>query len=341
MVSSKIKIFITGIGIIGICFLLPTILRHFLGIEINLTTGIPYISIAGILLIVSAFLPATFAKVCRNITYLILFVFILIVEIQLLQPFIQVSQVNITECKSFFFPEVKESVSNVIINALGITSCMLTGYFPQEQSILGWLSFLLFYIILPFAFIFALIVGLMRDVLQGILDRRILNVFSFIIAVYATRAMFGAFLLQFLGYSAWGLAGIFGAIFIVGSLRKMIEGWFKIETYAEEIRKYYEVQKSIKQQYAELALKKVKELKTYLSNVKLTGTLADEVIFRAVQSAIESLKDISFFKSLTNDEQKVINEAIEHINTFLASKDLKSVIATLDQLEKVLEIWKK
>jgi CRISPR/Cas system CMR-associated protein Cmr5 small subunit len=121
----------------------------------------------------------------------------------------------------------------------------------------------------------------------------------------------------------------------------MIEGWFKIETYAEEIRKYYEVQKSIKQQYAEFALKKVKELKTYLSDVKFTGTPADEVIFRAAQSAIESLKDISSFQSLTNDEQKVINEVIEHINTFLISKDLKSVIATLDQLERVLEMWKK
>jgi hypothetical protein len=133
--------------------------------------------------------------VCRNITYLILFVSIPIVEIELLKPFIQVSQVNITQCKSLFFPEVKESASNVIINALGVTSCILTGYFPQEQSILGWLTFFLFYIILPFAFIFALVVGLMRDVFQGIFDSRILNVLSFIIAVYATRAMFGAFLL--------------------------------------------------------------------------------------------------------------------------------------------------
>jgi len=325
---------------IGIVIVLGFIgLGYFL--QINLGAGIYYILVAGIFLIVSAFLPATFAKIFRNITYLILFVFILIVEIQLFKPFIKVSQVNITECKSLFFPEVKESVSNVIINALGITSCMLTGYFPQEQSILGWFTFLLFYIILPFAFIFALIIGLMRDVFQGILDRRILNVLSFIIAVYATRAFFGTFLLQFLGYSAWGLAGIFGAIFIVGSLRKMIEDWFKIETYAEEIKKYSEVQKSTKQQYAELALRKVKELKTYLSNVNFTGTSADEVIFRAAQSAIESLKDISFFKSLTNDEQKVINEAIERFNSSLTSKDLKTVIAILDQLERVLNMWKK
>jgi hypothetical protein len=175
-------------------------------------------------------------------------------------PSYNTTAINATVCIARIsnYPEVKESISNVIINALDVTSCILTGYFPQEQSILGWFTFLLFYIILPFAFIFALIVGLMRDVFQGILDRRILNVLSFIIAVYATRAMFGAFLLQFLGYSAWGLAGIFGAIFIVGSLRKMIEDWFKIETYAEEIRKYYEVQKSQKQQYAELALKKLK-----------------------------------------------------------------------------------
>ena len=339
MVSPKVKVFITGIAIVVGFFILNIILGSFL--EINLASGIPYILIAGILLIVSAFLPATFAKVCRNITYLILFVFILIVEIQLFKPFIKVSQVNITECKSLFFPEVKESVSNVIIDSLGITSCILTGYFPQEQSILGWLTFLLFYIILPFAFIFALIIGLMRDVFQSILNSSILNVLSFIIAVYATRVMSGAFLLQFLGYSAWGLVGIFGAIFIVGSLRKMIEDWFKIETYAEEIKKYYEVQKGIKQQYAELALRKIKELKTYLSNVKFTGTSADEVIYRDVQSAIESLKDISFFKSLTNDEQKLIDDAIRHINTFLISKDLKTVIATLDQLERVLETWKK
>ena len=339
MVSSKVKVIIAGIAIVVGFFILNIILGSFL--EINLASGIPYILIAGIFLIVSAFLPATFAKVFRNITYLVLFVFILIVEIQLFKPFVQVSQVNITECKSLFFPEVKESVSNVIIDALGITSCMLTGYFPQEQSILGWLTFLLFYIILPFAFIFVLIVGLMRDVLQGIFDSRILNVLSFIIAVYATRAFFGAFLLQFLGYSAWGIAGIFGAIFIVGSLRKMIEDWFKIETYAEEIKKYYELRRIERQKYAELALEKVEELKNFVSTARPTDFETRKTINDTIRNIANSLTKIDFFNTLTKDEQDIIQSAINQINTFANSGNYKEVKKVLDGLERILKMWKK
>jgi len=308
MVSAGKKVLIIGIVIIVVFFVPNAILSSSFGI--TLAAGIPYILIAGILLIISSFLPKTFAAVCRNITYLILFVFILVVEMQLL---------------------------GVIIDTLGVTS------FPQDQSILGWFTFLLFYIILPFVFIFVLIRNLMGDVFRGIFDRRILKVLSFVIAIYATFVipMFGGFLLQFLGYSTWGLAGIFGAIFIVRSLRKLIEGWFKIETYAEEIKKYYELQKTEKQKYAELALKKVKELKNYVSTVRPTDDKTKKIIDNAIESSANSLKNIDFFNALTDDEQGVITTAINQINIFARAGEYEEVKKVLDQLERVLKMWKK
>jgi len=340
--SRKAIVFIVGISMIAVFFILNFIISNVLSphLEINLAAGIPYILVAGILLIVSAFLPTTFAKVFRNISYLVLFICILIVEIQLIKPFVQVSQVNVEQCKSLFFPEVKEGVSNVIINALGITSCILTGYFPQEQSILGWLTFLLFYIILPFAFIFALIVSLMRDVLKDIFGNKIIVVISFVVAAYATRVFFGAFLLQFLGYSAWGLAGIFGAIFIVGSVRKLIEGWFKLETYAEEIKKYYEVEKTNKQKYAEFALEMLKELKNRIPD-KIEDATKKRIIDQDIIKAAYRLRDIPFFESLNKEEKDVIEDAIDEITKNVVAGYYNEVKKVLEGLEEVLKNWKK
>ena len=343
MVSARVKVLITGIAIIIVFLVLYFALNSLFGI--NLASGIPYVLISGILLIISSFLPSALATVFRNITYLLLFIFILIIELQLFQPFIQASQINITQCKSLFFPPVEENVSNITINALGITSCILTGYFPQHQSILGWSTFLIFYIILPFAFIFALVIGLMKNIFkrstgEQLLDDKILNVLSFIIAMYATRVMFGGFLLQFLGYSTWGLAGVFGAIFIVGGLKNLIEQWFDIETYAQQIKNYYETQKTERQKYAEQALKIVNELKNSLSKVKLSGTEADKVIKDAIQADVNKLKNIPFFNALTRDEQEIINRILNEIGVEVEGGELGKAKVALDQLEKVLKIWK-
>jgi soluble cytochrome b562 len=47
------------------------------------------------------------------------------------------------------------------------------------------------------------------------------------------------------------------------------------------------------------------------------------------------------FKALTDDEQRVITTAINQINTFAQAGKYEEVKKVLDQLEKVLKMWKK
>jgi hypothetical protein len=55
--------------------------------------------------------------------------------------------------------------------------------------------------------------------------------------MYAARQLFGFFLLDFYGYGAWGIAGVFGAAMFVLFLRNIMEKWFIIEEIAVETKK--------------------------------------------------------------------------------------------------------
>jgi hypothetical protein len=145
-------------------------------------------------------------------------------------------EITLEKCTTLFG---KKEKPEGVMDAVGIWSCVTTGYFPSEQAELGWTMFAIFYIILPFAFIWALLYGLMTgvglDELFGNFGKPATTLLSFIISMYAARQLFGFFLLDMFGFGAWGLAGVFGAALFVLTIRHMIEKWFAIEAWTAQV----------------------------------------------------------------------------------------------------------
>jgi hypothetical protein len=56
-------------------------------------------------------------------------------------------------------------------DAIAVWSCVTTGHFPSTAtySDLGWTIFFIFYLLLPFAFIWTLLYGLMKGIDLGAL----------------------------------------------------------------------------------------------------------------------------------------------------------------------------
>ncbi|MCX8190948.1 MAG: hypothetical protein N3D78_02065, partial [Candidatus Aenigmarchaeota archaeon] len=215
----------------------------------------------------------------------------------------------------------------LVYDALAYTSCILAGKFPAEQGDMGWISFYIFYLILPFAFIFVLIHAIIGGIgLEGWLNENARRVITFIIAMYATRTMMGYFILQFVGYGAWGLGAIFVAIFLVGSLRNMIEGWFGIEKFGEETRKVIEDEIRWEREYATTAELIIKEAKGFAENNELTA---------AIQS-LERLRNIPLWNRLDDEARRIVNSNLDRIRVL---QDPRQFLKGLEDFEKVLKTW--
>ncbi|MCX8190755.1 MAG: hypothetical protein N3D78_01015, partial [Candidatus Aenigmarchaeota archaeon] len=169
----------------------------FLGVELKIpgVSGYVIVILTTVFLLISAFLPSRQSKLLREISYFCMFIMIISIEISIVGIHAeQVTKFNIEDCKvGGIFPS-KENLKNgtFIYDALAYTSCILTGKFPSEQSEIGWVTFYIFYLILPFAFIFVLLYAIISGIgLESWLNigKNIKRVLSFIIAMYATRTM--------------------------------------------------------------------------------------------------------------------------------------------------------
>lgn len=265
----KWKVVILG-GVLIIGFhVLSWILLQLFGFEIELLSsphGYTLIILTGLLIAISAFLPYAWGKIVRKGGLFCLFVLLLLIQLNLLKPFVKATKIEVSECKvGSIFPSKEQLESGTYVyNALKFTSCVLTGYFPAEQGDLGWTAFYIFYIILPFAFAWVFLYGLMKSVMGGWFTGVKFDIealLSFIIAVYAGRVALGGLLLEFAGYGAWGLVAMFLAVFFTKGLEYMMEKWYGLEEMVQTVRKVIEIK-------GEMREKARKTLQEYLSTLE-------------------------------------------------------------------------
>jgi len=281
------------------------------------------------LLLVSAFLPYNWGKILREVSYILLFILIIYVGAVLLGPFFQKTEISVEECKYFFFPKSDTNqggeegkVSNIIYNALGYTSCILTGYFPAEQSDIGWATFLIFYVILPFTFFFTLFYYLMKGILSTtVFPANAMRVLSFIISLYAARTLTGIVILEILGYGAVGIGLIFAGLLITKATQKLIENWYEVERAAEQVKKVIEVELNAMKVYAAAAGRIIETARAF----------ADTDLNTAV-TWLSYLKQIPEYNKIPETEKKILDWMLDYAKTLATDKNKR---AFLEQLEKI------
>ena len=309
-------------------------LLQFLGIEeLSYPTAYILILLFGILVTISTFFPYKWGKLVRIVAYIFLFISLLFVEVGILKHYVKRVDVNIESCQNIFFPQ--SSANNIVYDALSYVSCIFTGYVPQNQTIIGWSTFILFYIILPFAFIWAFIHVLMKEIMDSWFQQtpHLISILSFITAIYATRTFFGAFLLTFFGYGAWGLAGIFIAIFLVKGLENLIEKRFEIEKYSSELEKTL---KSLRDVRADFAI----QMLVLVENARhLLRFDRDGMLWGFGQTA--SIRGTPAWELLSENDRKFVNSIIEAIGIEAKNGDLRSYTQKVEELRNLLLIWRK
>jgi hypothetical protein len=237
-----IALLIIGGGFVVLKLLWPYIIPAVLGVPAPTLPPLifPLLTCAAILIGISGLLPSRWANWSRRLVkaaLILVFVGVLLIELPLISSAHHRVEVSMEECKNFFIPVTNVAeTSTLAVDAIKYASCVLTGYFPTttQASEVGWVTFYIFYIILPFAFIFAFMYGLMSGLgfesLFGAVTKPVVTVLTFVISMYATRVLFGAVLLELLGYGAWALAAVFIAIIITGGLWKLMSGLYPVVT---------------------------------------------------------------------------------------------------------------
>ena len=325
-----------GILIILVYFFANWVIRKFLGIyieELSSPTAYTTIITVGLLIAISAFVSAynyNLGKLMRKLAYFILFVHLLLIELAIFKPYIKRTDINIINCTKVFFPS--KTSENIVYDSLAYASCIFAGYVPENQTEIGWITFILFYIILPFAFIWAFIHGLMKDIMGNWFTQtpQVIPVLSFITAIYAARTMLGGFLLTFLGYGAWGLAGIFIAVFLVKGLENIIENMLGIEAYSLQLREFYKTQNEIKAAFAEAALKVLEKAEKYKTQAEI----------RVGCDEVSSLRNSSLWNALLPEIRDDIDRLISDICTAATKGDVGEYIRKITTLKIILRRWK-
>lgn len=326
------KIIFLVVGLVLSLLILPIIIRYLLGVDI-LSAGLSFfvaVIFTAVVLGISAFLPYKWGKYIREVSYIGLFISLLIFFLGAIKPFYKESEeFQVGDCKNLFLPKDEDQT---VYNALAYTSCILTGKFPKEQQSVGWTAFFLFYLVLPFAFIFALIYGLMQGMNLSSLfgeqktGKYIARVLSFIITAYAARTMMGAFILKFMGYGAWGLAAVFGSIFLVWGLKRLVEGWFSIESIGEETRKEIENQLKWEAQFANAIMPILERAERLGESEKTLG---------AAKNLLSSIKDGREFSTLSEKTRQMIIWYIDRANSATTTRGF------LDKLRELKEVLQK
>jgi len=316
---------VTGIGIIIGFLLINWLVLPALGIPIEFLEspfGYVLILLTGILIAVSGFLPYKWGNILREIAYFCLFVLLILVEINILKPYLKETKVDMGKCQNEIFPTSKSE--GFFFDALKYASCVFTGYFPLEAGDLGWTVFYIFYLILPFAFIWAFVYALMKDVMEGWnFDLNIIRLLSFITAMYAARTMLGGFLLTFLGYGAWGLGAIFISIFLVKGLKHMMDKWYEPEKMVQQTKKAIETELDIRRVFAKAALGYFGKIK------KLAGT-----DLNAAKQELAKIKSIPQWNLLSDNDKNLIEA---YIKDAVGENAVRSFLHRINLLEHYLK----
>jgi hypothetical protein len=331
----KWEVALIGISIIIGYFFASWFISRLLGIEeFSSPTAYTLVIAAGVLIAISAFVSTfnyNLGRIMRIIAYLFLFIFLLIIEGAILKPYVKRTDINIINCTNVFFPS--KTSNNIVYDSLAYASCIFAGYVPENQTEIGWITFILFYILLPFAFIWAFVHGLMKDIMGNWFKQtpQVIPILSFITAIYAARTMLGGFLLTFLGYGAWGLAGIFIAVFLVKGLERIIEDMFGIEKYSSELRIFYKTQDEIKAEFARIALQVVDKAQ-YATT---------EGAMRSICMELSSLRNSSLWNALLPEIRVEIDLLITGICSAASAGNFKEFHDRIAALKGILNNWTK
>jgi hypothetical protein len=329
---AKGKVIALGISIIAFFLILNWFILPKLGFEIEFLSS-PYgyilLIVTGVFLALSGFLPYKWGKILREIALFCLFVIILLVEINIVKPFVgKATKVDMEACKNYFQPS---TTGQVVYDALKYVSCVLAGYFPLQEGDLGWTVFFLFYLILPFAFIWALMYGLMKSVMEGWfpVEFNVSALLSFIIAMYASRTLMGGFLLEFAGYGAWGLGAVFLAIIFTKGLDKMMKDWYKTEEMGQEVKNVIQSEIEREKVFAQTAL-------PVIERIKKLGS--DNSTLMAAKSILGTIRNNPIWSMLSSDAQ---NTAEWFIQKAQAAGTTQTFLYYVNELEKFLKKWAK
>jgi hypothetical protein len=340
MVKERVKIIgiaiLIIIGIFVALFLIDfLILQPLFGYKSFLSfifsTPIAYISLLAfaITLIIGCILPGRVGKIVRILSYIALFIFLLFVEIQIIKPFLKRTEVNLQVCSNFFSPS--QTTGNIVYDVLAYSSCILSGYVPKDLSSIGWATFFIFYIILPFVFIWVFVYALMKEIFSGWGLERFSSLLSFIVAMYGARVLFGAVLLEFFAYGAWGLAGIFIAVFLVKGLEKIVEGMFITEELIKEVEMITKSKNEIRRMYAEYAY-------GILSN--LTKIELNEKNKTSIYIYLLDLKK-GVWDRLSYHDQQTLDGLITCATNAALNLDRESFKNCIDKLVSIIKSWKR
>lgn len=334
MVKLRTKLILLAISILSILAIYLLTL-FFFGVELKIlgVSGYVIVILTTIFLLISAFLPSRLSKLLREISYFCMFIMIILIEISIVSIYAKpISKFNIEDCKvGGIFPS-KENLKEgtFTYDALAYTSCILTGKFPSEQSEIGWVTFYIFYLILPFAFIFILIYAIISGI--GLeswfnIDKNIKRVLSFIIAMYATRTMMGSFILQFAGYGAWGLGAVFIAILLVAGLRKMMEGWYGIEGIGEETRRVIETEMEFEREYSLTVRPILEDAERLARNGQLTAAI----------DSLNDLTNIPLWRRISQRARDMIDWQLRRASAASAAGNANEFIQIITQIRKIIE----
>jgi soluble cytochrome b562 len=172
----------------------------------------PIVILAGVLIFFGYFFAKEnpeLAKCLFNGSVALVFFGILAIETAVFGAFVTKTQIPYQQCGS------EEDPINLI-------SCIMTGY-KVSSKFMGWewASFWLFFIILPFAFVFSLVWGFLS--LVRLLPKPSTAVISVVLSAYAVRQVFGTFLLDLAAYGVWGVVGIFIPLLISFMLKRVFD----------------------------------------------------------------------------------------------------------------------
>jgi len=334
MVKKRVKWKVIGLGVgIIVGFILLGFLLPRMGFEIEPFSppyGYILVLLTGMLLAISAFLPYTWGKILRELALLSFFILFLWVEVNVVKPYVQAADVKKEECKNYFIPSTS---GKIIYDALKYTSCVLTGYFPTEEGDLGWTVFYLFYIILPFVFIWTLLYSLTKPILLrwfgDIGNIRPDVIFSFIISIYAARTLLGGFLLNYAGYGAWGIGGLFIAILFTKVLGNMMEKWFEVEKVGKETREFLEAERTRLREFAKTILKEV---------IPVCRDTAKADLLAAQRILRERVVGHEYYRSLGDDVREIIGRYLFQMSV---TNDTNKFEELLNEFEKLLKTWTK
>jgi hypothetical protein len=145
--------------------------------------------------------------------------------------------------------------------------------------------------------------------------------------------MLGGFLLTFLGYGAWGLAGIFISVFLVKGLERIIEDMFKIEEYSLKLRELYRTQNEVKAGFAEAALEVIRGIG------RLRGTAQETMTSACYQ--LNQLRYSPLWVALPPEDRATIDQLITQICAAAAKADADEYRRNLEALKELMEGWRK